>query len=210
MTNILDALKWRYATKVFDHEKMISEDDLHAILEAGRLSPSSFGVEPWKFIVVENTELRAKIRAVGFDQPKITDAAYLIVIARRTDARANLANDLVARTARIQSVDPNTLTGLGGMVSGFIATLSDEKLDAWVAMQCYIPLGVMVGAASMMGIDNGPMEGFNPVEVDKILGLPEKHLASTTFLTFGHRGDDPAASQPKVRRDFDEVVEFVK
>lgn len=210
MTNILDALKWRYATKIFDHEKMISEDDLHTILEAGRLSPSSFGVEPWKLIVVENTELRAKIRAVGYDQPKITDAAYLIVIARRTDARANLANDLVARTASIRGVDPNTLAGLGDMVSGFIATLSDEKLDAWVAMQCYIPLGVMVSAASIMGIDNGPMEGFNPAEVDKILGLPEKHLASTTFLTLGHRGDDPAGSQPKVRRDFEEVVEFVR
>lgn len=208
--NILSALNWRYATKVFDPAKKISEEDLRTILEAGRLAPSSYGVEPWKFLVVENQDLRAKIRAVGFDQPKITDAAYLVVIARQTEVRAHLAQDLVDRTARIQGVDISSLDGLKQMVDGFISRLSDTELDAWVKSQCYIPLGVMVATASLLGIDNGPMEGFIPAKVDEILGLPEKHLASTTFLTLGHRGVDPAAARAKVRRTFDEAVEFIK
>lgn len=102
MQEILSALKWRYATKVYDSSKRVSDEDIRTILESGRLSPSAFGVEPWKFIVVENPEIRAQLRAVGFDQPKITDASHLVVIARRTDARERITQELIDRTAEQQ------------------------------------------------------------------------------------------------------------
>ncbi len=208
--NILKALKWRYAVKVFDPTKKITQEQLHTILEAGRLAPSSLGTEPWKFIVVENPELRAKMREASYGQPKVTDAAYIIVVARRIDARQNIAQELIERTAKTHNVQHSDLDGLRQMVDGGMARQTEEQVDAWVKGQTYIPLGIMIETAALLGIDAGPMEGFNPVEVDKILGLKEKNLASTSMLALGHRGDDPAANRPKVRRHFDEVVEFIK
>jgi nitroreductase len=211
MQEILSALKWRYATKVYDSSKRVSDEDIRTILESGRLSPSAFGVEPWKFIVVENPEIRAQLRAVGFDQPKITDASHLVVIARRTDARERITQELIDRTAEQQGIDPAKLDGLKQMVQASISGKSDAELDAWIRAQVYIPLGIMIETAALLGIDGGPMEGFIPTEVDKVLGLAEKHLASTSMLALGYRGEgDSYAERPKVRRLFDEVVEFVK
>lgn len=208
--NILKALQWRYAVKVFDPAKKITKEELNAVLEAGRLSPSSLGTEPWKFIVVENPEVRAKLRAVSFDQTKVTDAPYLIVIARRTDARQNITPELIERTAKTHNVQHAELDGLKQMVEGGIKRHTDESLDSWVKSQTYIALGIMLETAALIGIDSCPMEGFMASEVDKILGLQEKNLASTSMLALGHRGEDPSAKRPKVRRAFDEVVEFIK
>lgn len=207
---ILKALNWRYAVKVFDPTKKITEEELHTILESGRLAPSSIGIEPWKFIVVENKELRQKLRAAGYDQSKITDASYLIIIARRTDVRQNIANELIERTADIQKVKHEDLGGLRQMAEGGISRHDDQSLDTWARSQTYIPFGIMIHTAALLGIDAGPMEGFNAEQVDEILGLKEKNLKSTTMLTLGHRGEDPAAERPKVRRKFEDVVEFIK
>lgn len=207
---ILEAMNWRYAVKVFDPSKKITEEQLNSVLQAGRLSPSAIGIEPWKFIVVENAELRQKLRAASYDQSKVTDATYLIIIARRTDVRENIAKELIERTAEIQNVKPEDLDPLKQMAEGGIARMDDHALDAWAKAQTYIPLGIMVETAALMGIDAGPMEGFSNEQVDAILGLKEKNLASTTILTLGYRGEDPAAKRPKVRRRFEDVVAFVK
>lgn len=209
-TKIIEALKWRYATKVFDPNKRVSDEDFKTILESARFAPSSLGIEAWKFLVIENPEVRSKLRAVGYDQPKITDASHLVVIARRTDVRESITKELIDRTAKQQGVEASKLEGLEQMVKGAIASRSDAELDAWVRSQAYIPLGIMVETAALLGVDAGPMEGFMPPEVDKILGLSQKHLASTTMIAFGYRGEDPAAKRPKVRRAFEEVVEVVK
>jgi len=207
---ILKALNWRYAVKVFDPSKKITEEELKTILESGRLSPSSIGIEPWKFIVVENKELREKLRAASYDQSKITDASHVIIIARRTDVRENIANELIERTAETHKVKHEDLTGLRQMAEGGIARHDDPSLDVWARSQTYIPFGIMIHAAALLGIDAGPMEGFNNEQVDEILGLKEKNLKSTTILTLGYRGEDPAAERPKVRRKFEDVVEFIK
>lgn len=206
MQNILDALQWRYAVKVFDSTKKVAEQDVQTILEAGRLSPSALGVEPWQFLLITNAELRTKLREVGYDQPKITDASHLIVIARRTHAREALVSELLSRTALQQGVDVSALEGLRAMVQGNIDRMDDVALDAWVRAQCYIPLGVMVETAALLGVDACPMEGFDPRGVDAVLGLAEKHLHATTMLALGYRGDDPAAARAKVRRLPSEVI----
>ncbi|TSC55007.1 MAG: nitroreductase [Parcubacteria group bacterium LiPW_30] len=206
---IKKALSWRYAVKTFDSSKKLSESEVNTILESARMAPSSFGVEPWKFIVVSNPEIRAKIRAVSYDQTKVTDASHLIVIARRTDIRENITRELVERTAKAQGKDVSELKGLEDMVNGAISYKSDETLSAWAQSQTYIPLGMMLETAALLGIDTGPMEGFTATEIDNILGLKEKNLATVTMLALGHRGDDSFAELPKARRDFDEVVEFV-
>jgi nitroreductase/dihydropteridine reductase len=208
--DIIKALKWRYAVKIFDPTKKISKEELETILESGRLAPSSIGMEPWKFFVVENPELRTKIRAASFDQPKVTDAPTLILIARRTDVRENVARELIERTAATHNVDHSELDGLKQLAEGGVGRHTDESLDAWVKSQAYIPLGIMVETAALLGVDACPMEGFIPEKIDEILGLKQKKLTATVLIAFGHRGADPLAEKSKVRRNFDDVVEFVR
>lgn len=207
---IVKALGWRYAVQSFDPAKKVSESDLETILESGRLAPSSFGLEPWKLIVVENPEIREQLQSVSYGQPKVTEASHLIVIARRTDARENIVRERIERTAAIQEQDVESLAGLKEMLDGVIASRDDVALDIWNSRQVYIPLGMMMETASLLGVDNAAMEGFDPRGVDEVLGLAEKNLTATVMLSLGYRGTDRAADRPKVRRAFDEVVEFVK
>lgn len=206
---IIEALKNRYATKVFDTNKKVSESDLQTILESARLAPSSFGIEAWKFLVVNNPEIRAQLRAAGYDQSKFTDASHLIVLARRTDSE-NISNELIERTAATQGVTAENLAGLKQMVDGSIAfKTGTNTFDSWTAAQTYIALGIMVETAALMGIDSCPMEGFDAQKIDEILGLTDKKLATVTILALGYRGDDAYATLPKTRRNFDEVVEVI-
>lgn len=207
---IISALQWRYAVQAFDASKKVSDADLRTILESARLAPSSYGLEPWKFIVVENPEMRAKISQAGYGQPKITEASHLIVIARPTDARSHIVQDRIARTAKIQHVDESALDGFKQMLDGTILGRDDAALDAWNKSQTYIALGMMMETASLLKIDNAAMEGFDPKGIDEALGLTAKNLTTTTMLAIGYRGEDVSATRPKVRREFDEVVEFVK
>ncbi|MEO5645925.1 MAG: NAD(P)H-dependent oxidoreductase [Candidatus Paceibacterota bacterium] len=198
---ITKALQWRYAVKTFDTEKKVSDADLTTILESARLAPSTIGLEPWKFIVVNNPEIRAKIRAAGYDQTKITDASHLVVITYRTD-RDNLAQELIDRTSNTQGKTIEELAGLAQMATDS-ATRSDLKA------QTYIALGMMIETAALLGVDTGPMEGFDPAQVDEILGLKDKHLASATLLAIGYRGEDPHAALPKTRRSIEDVIEMI-
>jgi len=206
---IINALKWRYATKVFDASKKVSDEDMQTILESARLAPSSTGIEPWKFLVVKNADLRQKLRAASYDQLKVTDASHLVVIARRTDADV-LPDELIARTAVAQGKKPEDLGGLKHMAEGIITAHPDKNiLNEYLARQTYIPLGTMVETAALLGIDNCPMEGFNPDQVVEILGLSSKNLYPVAMIAFGYRGDDNYSKLPKVRRSFDEVVEVI-
>ncbi len=207
---IVKALGWRYAVQSFDPAKKIGESELRTILESGRLAPSSFGLEPWQFIVIENAAVREEIQAASYGQPKVSEASHLVVIARRTDARENIVRERIERTANIQGQDVASLDGFKQMLDGVIASRDDMALDVWNSRQAYIALGMMMETASLLGVDNAAMEGFDPAAVDEILGLREKNLTSTVMLALGYRGEDASADRPKVRRAFDDVVTFVK
>ncbi|PKL36281.1 NAD(P)H-dependent oxidoreductase [Candidatus Peregrinibacteria bacterium HGW-Peregrinibacteria-1] len=207
---ILKALNWRYAVNVFDTSKKVSDEDLKVILEAGRLAPSSFGVEAWKFLVINNPEVRAQLKEVSFGQAKVTDASHLVVLAYRTDVAENISRELVERVSSVRGVALDDLSGLKNMVDGAIGMkAADGMVDAWAKAQTYIALGVMMETAALLGVDAGPMEGFLPDKVDEVLGLKDKNLSSVTMLALGYRGDDPMADAKKVRRSFDEVVEMI-
>lgn len=207
---IVKALGWRYAVQSFDPAKKIGESELRTILESGRLAPSSFGLEPWQFIVIENAAVREEIQAASYGQPKVSEASHLVVIARRTDARENIVCERIERTANIQGQDVASLDGFKQMLDSVIASRDDMALDVWNSRQAYIALGMMMETASLLGVDNAAMEGFDPAAVDEILGLREKNLTSTVMLALGYRGEDASADRPKVRRAFDDVVTFVK
>lgn len=206
--DIIEALNWRYAVKVFDSSKKLSTDLLNTILEAGRLSPSSLGMEPWKFLVIENKELRQKLFEAS-KQPKVLDASHLIVITYRTDGEKLIAENL-ARTAKIQNKNITELDGYKNMLETSVKGAEESgKFEAWVKAQSYIPLGIMIETAALLEVDAGPMEGFNAEMVDEILDLKSKNLKSTSMLALGYRGEDPARVRPKVRREFSEVIEFI-
>lgn len=204
-TKITQALSWRYAVKTFDPTKKITDNLLQTILESARLAPSSVGIEPWKFIIVHNPEIREKIKAASYNQTKVTDASHLIIIAQRTDAQ-NLISETLTRTAKNQGKTEVELTGLRNMVEGAVNQFAQESdRQAWLRAQTYIPLGMMIETAALLNIDAGPMEGFDRLAVDSILKLSEKNLTSATMLALGYRGNDPFADLPKTRQAPHEV-----
>lgn len=207
---IMQALNFRYATQSFDTTKTLAAEDVHTILESARLAPSSYGVEPWKFIVVENNELRKKMREASYGQQKVTDSPLLVVVARRTDVRENISRERIERTAKVLNQDAEVFAGLKQMIDGSIASKSDAELDSWAKAQTYIALGMMIETASLLGIDAGPMEGFDALQIDALLGLKGKNLTATTLIAFGYRAEgDSSAKRGKVRRDFGDVVEII-
>lgn len=208
--DIIKALNWRYATKIFDPSKIVSKEDLHTILESARLSPSSIGAEMWKFIVITNKEIREKLRVAGYNQPQITDASHLIVLTYRTDVAENLTKEKIERTAKIQNTSESNLEELKSFLENSVTQkIQSGDLESWIRLQVYIPLGMMLETSALLGVDSCPMEGFESDKVDEILGLKEKNLKSITMLPIGYRGDDPASKRPKVRRDFNDVIEFI-
>ena len=203
---IAKAMNWRYAAQKLDPNKKVSEADLNTILDAGRLAPSAFGVEPWHFILIENPELQKKLYDEASPQDKVKYAPHFLVVAKRTDARETLAKNRVARSAKAMGVAESDLQGLRDMIDGTIAGKDDVQLASWVRAQVYIPLGAMIEAAALLGVDAGPMEGFDHNKFDEILGLKEMNLSSEYAIAFGYRLNDDAAQRPKARQTMDEVL----
>ena len=203
---IINALNWRYAVQKFNPSQKVDAKDIGTILEAARLAPSSFGTEPWQFIVVENKKIRKRLFEEASPQAKVIDAPYFVVIASRKGKKEQIASERVDRTAKITGAPKEKLEGLHSTIAGFVGSLSDSDFYIWAENQTYIALGVMVEAAALLGIDSGPMTGFDHDKFDEILGLSQKNLRSVSAIAFGYRGDDPAAERPKVRRSFDDVV----
>lgn len=207
MNNIINSLNWRYATKKFDATKKLSTEQLDTILEAMRLSASSFGLQPWKFVIVSNPETRATLRGAAWDQSQITDASTLIVLAARTDVDATFADAYIKSVADTRGMDVAALSGYANMIKGSIASRSPEAVKEWTAKQVYIALGTALTTAAQLEVDACPMEGFDNAKFDEILGLKEKNLTSCVCLTLGFRAsDDETASYKKVRYAKEEVV----
>lgn len=206
MTNIIDALKWRYATKQYDTTKKLSAEQLMILKEALRLAPSSFGLQPWHFIVVENTDLRQKLSVAGYSQPQITDASHFIVLASEKNVDAALVEKYMKSIVATKQIPLESLTGFSEMLNGAILGKGEAGAREWAARQTYIALGVLLTAAALEGIDATPMEGFDPKQFDEILGLAARNLSSQAVVALGFRSaEDPAASAPKVRYNEAEV-----
>ncbi len=206
---LIERLQWRYATKKFDATRKIPADVWSALEKSATLAPSSFGLQPWKFIVVSDPALRTKLRAKSWNQPQITDASHLVVFARRTTVDRAYVQGYIDRIAQVRSVGPETLTGYRDMMLGFIEKPSPGfDPSVWTSRQVYISLGFFLSACAMMGVDACPMEGFDPNAFDEILDLKKDGLATQVLATAGYRAsDDLVASAAKVRFDHGQVIE---
>jgi nitroreductase len=203
------ALEWRYATKVFDATKKLSDADLNDLLTSLQMAPSSFGLQPWKFFVITNPELREKLKAVSWNQSQVTDASHLIVLARQTDMTATHIQTYIDDIKNTRGIPAESLEGYKQMMSGFIAKFTPEERASWMEKQIYIALGFLMLAAATKGIDACPMEGFDAKAYDDILGLNAQGYTTTVLCPVGYRSqNDTYATLKKVRYPLSQVVSF--
>lgn len=207
MKSIPEALMWRYATKKFDTNKKLTDEVLNQILEAGRMSPSSFGLQPWKFILVENTELRAKLRETGYGQTQITDASHVIVFASRNTLDEDYVDSYMKSTAEAQNLTTEDLSPFKSYIMSNITPKDVSTIKAWNARQVYIPLGIMLETAALLEVDTCPMEGFENAKFDDILGLNEIGYSSVVMMTLGYRDEsDDTSKRVKSRFKTEEII----
>ena len=201
------ALQWRYAVKIFDATKKLSDEQLNVVLEAGRLAPSSLGVQPWKYVVVKDAKIRTELRKNSWDQAQITDASDLIVLCRQTTLDEAYVDKVMKHTAELRSMNVGQLAGLKQMIMGKLLNSSQQDLAVWSAEQIYLALGFMLETAAILEVDSCPMEGFDAKKYDEILGLSEKGLSSVVVCALGFRSDkDKYAHVAKARLPKSEVV----
>ncbi len=204
----MEAMDFRHACKVFDESKKISDEDINYILEIGRKSPSSFGMEAWKFLVITNEKLKAKLRPACWDQVQITSCSHLVVILAGIDS-VKVESGLPKKRFSRREMPQETLDFYLGLYAGHLEkTLSsDDNIYAWTSKQTYIAAGNMMSGAAFIGIDSCPIEGFNKKEIEEILELDTSKYQLSLVLPFGYRIDKQSSQQ---RLDFNEVVEFIK
>lgn len=206
----MEAMDFRHACKIFDETKKISDEDMKFILEAGRKSPSSFGQEGWKFLVITNEELKAKLRPFCWDQPQITTCSHLVIILAAIDAVKPESGVPALRFAR-REMPQEKKDFYNKLYKDHLTVTkvldSDENVYSWTARQTYIAAGNMMTAAAIKGIDSCPIEGFNKAKVEEVLGLDTKKFQLSMVLPFGYR-INPQSTQ--MRLPFEEVIEFIK
>ena len=194
---VLDALKWRYATKQFDPSKKISDADFGTLADALRLTPSSFGLQPWKFYVVTTQSVKDELHPASWNQNQVKDCSHLIVFAARKNIDAAYVEHFVDTTAKTRGTPREALKGMHDMILGFVQA-APEKL-AWSTHQCYIGLGMLMQTAAMLGIDACPMEGLVKADYDRILKV-DPDYATAVACPLGYREDgDKYATMKKVR-----------
>lgn len=193
--SFLENLQWRFATKQFDAEKKVSDADLEKILEAIRMSPSSFGLQPFHVHVITQNELKQQLREHSWNQPQVTDASHVLVFSARLDLSDRIDMLMELYTNGDES-KREQMKQYEMMMRGFSENRDDQWLYNWAAKQSYIAMGFAMAACAELQIDSCPMEGIDASKYDEILQHPA-HLKTTFALPIGYRKDGPA--RPKVR-----------
>ena len=207
---LIESLNWRYATKKFDPNKKIKPEDLETIKEAVRLSASSYGLQLYKVLVIDDPEIREKLKPASWGQTQITDASHLFVFCNYTDVNDQNIDDYLDLKANTQNLDRDGLADYGKMMKGAVSGMSETIKSQWTARQTYIALGNLLAACSMLRIDACPMEGFEPAKYNEILGLNEKDLNAAVIATVGYRSEeDQTQHLKKVRKPAESLFESV-
>ncbi len=207
---IIADLNWRYATKKFNPEMKISSEDFDTICESLRLVPSSYGLQPVKYIVVNDKSMREKLLPLAYNQPQITDASHLIVICSYRNISPNMVGEHLSLMSETRNIPLEDLSKFGENMDASFAKLSAEELCEWTAKQAYISLGHIMHTCANLRIDATPMEGFNKKSFDEALDLTSKNLQSVLLLAVGYRSsEDNLARLVKVRKSTEDLFETI-
>ncbi|WLT33288.1 NAD(P)H-dependent oxidoreductase [Geothrix sp. PMB-07] len=207
--SLLQQLKWRYATKKFDSSKKISAADWAVLEESLILTASSYGLQPWKFIVVTDPALKAKLRPASWNQSQVEDCSHLVVFTAQQDVTEADVDRFIARIAEVRGVTAESLAGYKGFMMGDLVNGPRHAIiGEWAARQTYIAMGNLLTSAALLGIDACPFEGIEPAKYDEILGLKGTGYATVSACPLGFRAeDDKYASAPKVRFEAKDLID---
>ena len=205
--SLLDALKWRYAVKRMNGNK-IPEAKLNTILEATKLAPSSFGLTPYNIIAIEDEETRKKLQPHFYNQPQVGESSALVIFATWNSITEKEVAAYMQEIADERGVPVENLKDFASYINGSIKNLTAEQLQIWAAKQTYIALGFTLVAAASEEVDATPMEGFMPDAVDEALGLTALGLHSAVAVTLGYRdaANDYLSGAKKVRRATEKLI----
>ncbi len=199
--DLLKALRWRYAVKKFDAQKKIDDTTWNALQESLILTPSSYGLQPWRFHIVTNHELKQKLTLHSWKQKQVEDCSHLVVFACKDHIDDNYIQSFIESIAKSRSVAAESMEGYKKMMSGDLVTGARSKwIKEWAARQVYIALGNFMTSAAVIGVDTCPLEGIAPLEYDKLLGLENSGYHTVVACVAGYRAaDDKYQTMPKVR-----------
>ena len=206
----IENLKWRYATKKFDPSKKISSKNLEILREAIQLSVSSYGLQLYKVLLIENSSLREKLKSVSWGQSQITEASHLVVFCNYTNVKDRHVDEFLNLTAKTQRIDVKDLSGYGDFMKDKISQMTGLESFNWTSRQTYLALGNLLNACADLKIDSCPMEGFEPERYNEILKLNERGLNAAVIAAIGYRSsDDHTQNRPKVRKPLTELFEVI-
>ncbi len=207
MSDLIKKLEWRYATKDFDTTKKVSEVDLEEIIEAFRLTPSSFGLEPWKLIIIENPEIREKLQVHSWDQSQITKASHLLVFARIKNLDNEYIDKFLLNNSKITWATKEQLSVYESMMKWYFSSLDENGKILWASEQVFLALWNVMNLLAQKEIDSCAIWGFDSLKYDEILELDKHWLASVVVLPIWYRSsEDKNAFKPKVRFSKEEIV----
>ncbi|PHS39416.1 MAG: NAD(P)H-dependent oxidoreductase [Sulfurovum sp.] len=202
------AMGFRHACKIFDENKKINDEEMHYILEAGRTSPSSFGMEAWKFLVITNKDVKAAVRPFCWDQVQVTSCSHLLIVLAGIDSVKVESGEVEKRFRRREMPQEKLDFYMDIYAKHLEKTLSsDENIYHWTAKQSYLALANMMTAAAFIGIDSCPIEGFEKENLETVLDLDTSKYQVSVVVPFGYRLNEQSS---QLRLPFDEVVEFIK
>ncbi len=204
---ISNQLNWRYATKRFDPSRKITFRDWQLLADSLRLAPSSYGLQPWKFILVQTPELRQKLQTVSRNQTQVTDCSHYVVICFRRSLDENDIQKHISNIANVRNVSLDSLSEYKkGAITSLIHGPRAKSLDSWAQRQAYIAMGFLMMNAALMEIDTCPMEGIDPTAYEELLGLQGSPYGVVAAVAIGYRSpDDKYAQLKKVRFSHDQV-----
>lgn len=205
--NIIEKFKWRYAVKKFDTRRKLTDEQVKYLLESINLAPTSYGLQPFKVLLIDDKEIREKLKAQAWGQSQVTDASHLIILAVQTQLSVKDVDEFIVNISKTRHIPVEALAEYEGMMKNTIQSRTPEQLTQWASRQAYIALGFLLSAAAASNIDACPMEGFSAEGFDDILGLKERGLSSVVMATIGYRSeDDGYQKQAKVRKPLEEIV----
>lgn len=207
---LIEDLRWRYATKRFDSSRKVKIEDLEILKEAIRLSASSYGLQPYKVMIIEAQDIKEQLRPVCWGQAQLTEASHIIVFAVQKNITGELIDNFVALKSEEQGIPLDKLSGYGDFMKGKLLELTEEQATNWTARQSYIALGNLLAACGELHIDSCPMEGFEREKVDAILGLNGRGLTTSVIAPIGFRSEeDQTQHAPKVRTPNELLFEVI-
>lgn len=206
--SILNALSWRYATKRFDPTRKIHSSDWRVLEQSLIMAPSSYGLQPWKAIVVQSEGLKQQLPSAAWGQTQPAECSHFVVFAARRHVDRSYVVSVIQRMADVRGVATETLDGLRDAILSKTAGMTDHL--PWTARQCYIALGFLLQSAALLKIDACPMEGIIPAKVDELLGLTGTDYTAVVACALGYRSaTDKYAAAPKVRLETSAAVQHM-